>query len=111
MRADAVELAQVGATRQAMKRGADVECRLVPFRLSGRACRWQLSCWCGLLVGQRLEQLLDSAVTLSDLLAVELIGREVLLEREQVFGAIAAGQRRDYFLGRGLAAMIAVGGE
>jgi len=41
------------------------------------------------------HRLLDSAVALGDLPTIELIGIEILLEREQVFGAIVAGERRD----------------
>ena len=82
MRTDAVDLTQVGAAGQPMERGADVERRVVPFRLGGMARGWQLSGWRRLLGGKGVDQLLDSVIALRDLLAVELIGVEILLERE-----------------------------
>jgi hypothetical protein len=72
MRADAIDLAQVSTAGQPVERGAEVEGRLVPFRLGGMARGGQLSGGRRLVGGQGVEQLLDSAIALGDLFAVEL---------------------------------------
>ena len=64
-----------------------------------------------MLAGQLGEQRLDLAIALSDLLEQELIGGEVLLECEQVLGAIVAGQGRHDLGMRGVAARVAMDGE
>ena len=52
------------------------------------ALRWRL------LRGQGGKQGFDFAVAFGDLLKQELVGVEVLPEREQVFGTIVTGQGR-----------------
>jgi len=92
-----MELAQVSAASEHMQRGADVEGGCVlPGGLGSR--RRQRSGGWRLLGGERVEQPLDFGVAFGDLLEQELIGGEVLPEREQVLGAIVAGQRGDQLL-------------
>ena len=64
-----------------------------------------------MLVGQLGEQRLDFAIALSDLLKQELVGGEVLLEREQVLGAIITGQSRHDISLRGVTAGVAMCSE
>src|SRR5260370_23729842 len=99
LRPDGMDLAQVSAASEQMQRSADVE--------GGRVLLGGLGAWRGqrsggwrLLGGQRVEQRLDLGVAFGDLLEVELVSREVLPQREQVFLAIVAGQRGDQLLVR-----------
>ena len=109
LRPDGVDLAQVGAASERMQRGADVEGgRVLLGGLGGvaRAARRR-----GAAVGRRAgEQRLDGGVAFGDLLEVELVSREVLPQREQVFLAIVAGQRGDQLLVRSVATTVAMGG-
>ena len=50
----------------------------------------------------------DRGVAFGDLLEVELVSREVLPQREQVFLAIVAGQRGDQLLVRSVATAVAM---
>src|SRR5215472_12788934 len=111
MRTNAVDLAQVGAAGKPVERGADVEGRFMPLRPKRTTRGGQLGARWRLLSSQRIDQLLDCAIALGDLLAVKLVSVEILLEGEQVFDAIVTGEGCDDFLDRGLAAMIAVAGE
>ena len=97
--AEGIELAQVGAAGESMQRGADVEARLVAFGRGGAPRRRQLAGGRRLPGGKGVEQRLDGSVALSDLLEVELVSREILPEREQVLGAVVAGERGNIFLG------------
>src|SRR5215471_7156746 len=110
MRSDAVDLAEVGAAGESMERAADVEGG-GPF---GTALAARLGQWCSrqwFLLGQLGEQRLDFAIALGDLPKQELIGGEVLLEREQVLGPIVAGQGRYNLCIRGVAATITMGSK
>ena len=64
-----------------------------------------------LLVGQRSEQGFDLDIAFTDLLEQKLIGREVLLKREQVLGPIVARERGNDLGVRGVTAGVAMGGE
>jgi hypothetical protein len=58
------------------------------------------------LGGKRVEQRLDLGVAFGDLVEVELVGREVLPQREQVFLAIVTCQRGDQLLVRSVATTV-----
>ena len=93
-----MELAQVSAASEHMQRSADVEGGCVlPGGLGSRR-RQRSGGWRLLLGGQFAELLFDRGIALGDLLEQELIDGEVLPEREQVLGAIVAGQRGDQLL-------------
>ena len=78
LRADGVNLAEVGTASEAMQRGADVEARLMAFGIVPAARGWQHGCGQRLCCGERVEQRFDGVVAFGDLLKVELVGREVL---------------------------------
>src|SRR5215468_10411350 len=83
-------------------------------RILGSSLTARIGQWCGrwrLLLGQGGQQGFDFTVALGDLLEQELIGGEVLPKREQVLGAIVAGQGRHDLAARGVAAMVAKGGQ
>ena len=61
-----------------------------------------------LLGGERVEQRLDRGVAFGDLVEVELVSREVISQREQVFRAIVAGQRGDQSMVRSVATTVAM---
>jgi len=78
LRADGVDLAQVGAAGEPMQRGADVETRLMAFGVIPAARGWQRGCGLRLFCGERVEQRFDGGVAFGDLLKMELVGGEVL---------------------------------
>src|SRR5215469_9212028 len=77
--------------------------------LAARRRQWRRRWW--LLGRQSRKQCLDFTITFGDLLEQELVGGEVLPKREQVLGAIVAGQRRHDLRVRGMAAIVAIGGQ
>ena len=107
LRPDGMDLAQVSAASKHMQRSADVE--------GGRVLLGGLGAWRGqrgggwrLLGGEHIEQRLDLGVAFGDLLEVELVSREVLPQREQLFLAIVAGERSDQLLARSMATAVAM---
>ena len=109
VRPDGMDLAQVSAASEHMQRSADVA--------GGRVLLGGLGAWRGqrsggwrLLGGKPVEQRLDLGVAFGDLLEVELVSREVLPQREQVFLAIVAGQRGDQLLVRSVTTTVPMDG-
>ena len=107
---DAVNLTEVGTARQSLQRAADGE--------GGRRLGAPFAAWGGpwtsggrLLLGELGQQLLNGAVAFSARLEVELVSREVLAEREPMLRAIIAGQGGNELLVRGVAVMVAMGGQ
>ena len=93
VRADRVDLAQVGTAGEPMQWSADVKAGLAVFGLAWAPRSGE--CGLGLrpLFGQCRQQGFDGAIAFFNLLEQELVGFEVLLKREQMVGAIVAGER------------------
>jgi len=93
VRADRVDLAQVGTAGESMQWSADLKAGLAVFRLPRAPRSRERGLGLRLLFGECRQQGFDGGIAFLNLLEQELIGFEVLLKREQVLGAIVAGER------------------
>jgi hypothetical protein len=90
VRTDRIYLTEVDTTAKLLQGAADFETRLTVLRAGLAARWWERSRRRWLLSCEACEQRLDFCITLGHLLEQELIGGKVLLEREQLLGAIVA---------------------
>ena len=108
---DPGHLGDIDAAGEHEERRADVEEGLVlagslalrpsgEFALGGRALGHEVA-----------NEGFDLFVTGSDLVLVDVEELDGLAEREDEFGSVVAGEGRDEFVGRGLAAVVAMAGE
>jgi hypothetical protein len=105
-----VDLGEV-RTGKPMEMTADVEARLLASRLSFGAAWGQRGSRVLRLRGKRLEMALDRGVALGQHALIILEEGEVLLEGEDVLGAVVARQCRHELLRGGMAAWITVKNE
>jgi hypothetical protein len=106
---DAVDLAEVGAAGNLMQWRTQLHAWFVLAELGAGSGRRQLLCGWLAALRQLSELGVDGFVAVGDLALIELEGLKVLTQREQVFGAVIPGQRRNDLQFAGFATTVAMG--
>ena len=108
--ADGIDLSEVGAG-QAEEGRADLKARVVVPGFARAPWGGERVRRGRLAFGEGREVRVDRGVAGVDLALEELVGLEVLLQREQVLGAVVPGEGRGDHVGGGPAAVVTMGGQ
>ena len=103
--ADGVELGEIDAG-QLVERGANLETRLIVARFLPRPRGGQRDGRGGRLGGQRVDVGLDRRIARGELALIRIEQLEVLLQHEDVLGAVMPGKRRCDLRLRGLTPVV-----